>query len=150
MKIKDMLALLEKQATPICLEAGAELWDITFEKEGPQNFLTVFIDSENGVDIDTCEKVSRALDPILDAPEYDSFPAYTFCVSSPGLERRLTKPEHYKWAEGKKVCASLFHDKGDGQIIVGEFGGEKDGKFYIGDKAVDKTDVSSLKLYFEF
>ena len=69
--------LLEK-VNAMCREPvahrGLTLWDVTFEKEGPRYLLTVVVDKESGVDIEDCEYVSRAIDPLLDAPEYSSLP----------------------------------------------------------------------------
>ena len=76
---------------------GLTVWDVTFEKEGPRYLLTVVVDKESGVDIEDCEYVSRAIDPLLDAPEFNSLPPYTLCVSSAGMERALRRPEHFQW-----------------------------------------------------
>ena len=93
MQAKELVRRVEEMVMPLCEANGVLLWDVEFEKEGGQYMLTVTIDREDGVDIDHCEKISRALDPMLDAKEFDSLPPYTLCVSSAGLERRLKKPE---------------------------------------------------------
>ena len=53
-------------AQPVVAEMGLQLWDVRFEKEGPDWFLRVLIDRDEPLDTDTCEAVSRAIDPILD------------------------------------------------------------------------------------
>ena len=68
---KEAVRRVTQLALPLCGEAGVSLWDVTFEKEGRQHVLTVYIDKEPAVDISDCERVSRALDPLLDAPEFD-------------------------------------------------------------------------------
>ena len=70
--------------------------------------LTVTVDHPDGVNIDQCEQVSRALDPMLDAKEFDSMPSYTLCVSSAGLARRLKKPEHFAAFLGHMVEGRLL------------------------------------------
>lgn len=95
MQAKDVVKRVTELVLPLCEAAGCTLWDVEFEKEGAQHMLTVTIDREGGVDIDHCESVSRALDPLLDAKEFDSLPAYTLCVSSAGLTRKLKKPAHF-------------------------------------------------------
>ena len=105
---KELIRRVSQLAEPLCAEHGLSLWDVTFEKEGRQHTLTVYIDREEGVNIDDCEAVSRGLDPLLDAHEFDALPAYMLQVSSAGLERPLTRPEHFAWAMGKKVVVRFY------------------------------------------
>ena len=73
---------------------GYEVWDTEFVKEGSEWFLRITIDSENGIDINDCEKVHRFIDPLLD--EADPIEnAYHLEVSSPGLERNIRTREHF-------------------------------------------------------
>ena len=92
MQTKELIRRVEEMARPLCEQAGVSLWDVEFEKEGGQYMLVVTVDNPEGVFIDQCEQVSRALDPMLDAKEFDSMPSYTLCVSSAGLSRRLKSP----------------------------------------------------------
>ncbi|NCB29122.1 MAG: ribosome maturation factor RimP [Clostridia bacterium] len=103
MQAKDLIRRVSELVLPLCENAGVTLWDVEFEKEGAQYMLTVTIDRPEGVDIDHCETVSRALDPLLDAKEFDSLPAYTLCVSSAGLARKLKKPAHFEAFLGSAV-----------------------------------------------
>ena len=83
---------------------GLRLWDVVFEKEGPDWYLRVLIDKADGstMDTDTCADVSHALDPILD--EADPIEqSYYLEVGSPGLGRKLTRPEHYTAVQGQKI-----------------------------------------------
>ena len=94
MQAKQIVARVEELGRPLCEQAGVSLWDVEFEKEGGQYMLTVTVDHPEGVNIDQCEKVSRALDPMLDAKEFDDMPSYTLCVSSAGLARRKADRGH--------------------------------------------------------
>ena len=77
------------------------------KKEGPDWFLRVLIDRDEPLDTDTCEAVSRAIDPLLD--EADPIEqSYYLEVGSPGLGRRLTRPEHYEQLKGQKCAAHLI------------------------------------------
>ena len=71
-------------------------------------YITVYIDTENGVDLDTCEKFHNAIDPILDDfdPSYGA--AYTLNVSSPGLDRPLKTDKDFQKRIGKDVEVKLF------------------------------------------
>ena len=108
MQAKQIVARVEELVRPLCDQAGVSLWDVEFEKEGGQYMLTVTVDHPDGVNIDQCEQVSRALDPMLDAKEFDSMPSYTLCVSSAGLARRLKKPEHFAAFLGHTVEVGFY------------------------------------------
>lgn len=77
MQAKQIVARVEELVKPLCEQAGVSLWDVEFEKEGGQYMLTVTVDRPEGVNIDQCEQVSRALDPMLDEKEFDDMPSYT-------------------------------------------------------------------------
>ncbi|MDL2294515.1 ribosome maturation factor RimP [Ruminococcaceae bacterium OttesenSCG-928-D13] len=86
---------------------GLRLWDVRFEKEGADWYLKVVIDRDDPMDTDTCEAVSRAIDPLLD--EADPIEqSYCLEVGSPGLGRKLTRPEHFTAMLGQKVAARLY------------------------------------------
>lgn len=88
-------------------EQGVMLWDVRFVKEGASHFLRVFIDKEEGISIDDCTNVSHAIDPILD--EADPIEcAYYLEVCSPGIERELSRDEHFLSVLGKKIRIRLF------------------------------------------
>jgi len=95
-------------AEPILESMGLRLWDVRFEKEGSDWFLRVFIDKDNeGVYIDECVDLSRAVDPLLD--EADPIKqSYNFEVSSAGLGRKLTKPFHFEKKMGQEIRARLI------------------------------------------
>ena len=91
----NVVAAVRELAEPIAEKLGLEIWDVRFLKEGTDWFLRVFIDKEGGVNINDCENMSRALDAPLD--ELDPIEqSYCLEVSSPGIERDLTRPEHFE------------------------------------------------------
>ncbi|MEO0095804.1 MAG: ribosome maturation factor RimP [candidate division WOR-3 bacterium] len=78
--------------------------------------LKVFIDRAQGsITINDCEKVSRALSEVFDNSDIIDF-QYTLEVSSPGIERHLTRPEHFQWARGKMAEITLKNKKIKGFI----------------------------------
>lgn len=86
---------------------GYSIWDITYSKIGADYHLEVTIDKEDGIDINDCERVHRAIDPIID--ECDPIEGFYYLdVSSPGLERELKADAHLSWAIGREVEAKLF------------------------------------------
>lgn len=151
---KELIRRVTELVTPICGEAGVTLWDVTFEKEGRQHVLTVYIDREEGVNITHCEQVSRALDPQLDAKVFDSLPPYTLTVSSAGLERPLIRPEHFQWALGKEVSLSFYKAINGQNEVVGELVSNDGVQIVIKEGEEEKTfaasDVARVRLYFRF
>ncbi len=86
---------------------GVELWDVRFLKEGASHYLRIFIDKADGVSINDCTDVSHAVDPLLDeADPIDK--SYYLEVCSPGIERELTRDEHFAKSIGKNVAIKLF------------------------------------------
>ena len=110
---------VEALVRPVVESMGLRLWDVVFEKEGPDWFLRVLIDRDGTMDTDTCAEVSHALDPILDeADPIDQ--SYYLEVGSPGLGRKLTRPEHYEALRGQKIAVKLIRPNAQG---VREFSG---------------------------
>ncbi|MFY4773922.1 ribosome maturation factor RimP [Metabacillus sp. RGM 3146] len=103
-KVTDVVADL---AAPIVNELGLELVDIEYVKEGKNWFLRVFIDSDDGVDIEECgivsERLSEKLDPLDPIPHN-----YFLEVSSPGAERPLKKEADFQKAIGKHVNIKTY------------------------------------------
>ena len=115
-KVTDLTARL---AAPIVEEQGCSLWDVEYVKEAGTWYLRVLIDKEGGVDILDCENISRALSDLLDeADPIDQ--SYYLEVGSPGLGRKLTRPEHYEAVQGQKVSVRLYRANENG---VKEFSG---------------------------
>lgn len=104
---KNIAQTVEKLALPIAEQLGLDIWDVEFVKEGTDWFLRVYIDKPDGITTDDCELFSRTFDPILDeADPIDK--SYCFEVSSPGMERSLTKDWHYECLMGEKLKLSLY------------------------------------------
>ena len=102
-----LVALLNALISPVTEGMGIELYDMEFVKEGGVKILRLYIDKEGGVSLNDCENVSRAIEAVLD--EHDPIPSsYRLQVGSPGVERKLAKPEHYIKNIGSKVTAKLF------------------------------------------
>ncbi len=72
------------------------------------SYITVYIDTENGVDLDTCEKFHNAIDPVLDELDPSFGASYTLNVSSPGLDRPLKTDRDFQRRIGKDVEVKLF------------------------------------------
>jgi len=102
----ELARLLE----PTVARLGYELADLEVRLGGKGGVVRVFIDKLDGIGLDDCEKVSRAVSAILDVE--DPVPGnYELEVSSPGLDRKLTKVEHFQRFMGETVKVSLRYPK---------------------------------------
>ncbi|MGM9986518.1 MAG: ribosome maturation factor RimP [Bacillaceae bacterium] len=104
MKVTD---IVEKLAQPIVEELGFELVDVEYVKEGKDWFLRVFVDSEKGIDLEDCAKLSERLSEKLDA-EDPITDMYFLDVSSPGAERPLKKAADFQKAIGKQIYVKTY------------------------------------------
>lgn len=93
MENQDLINNLINLFKPVVIELGYEFYYLEFVKEEGENYLRVYIDNNNGIGLDDCEKVSRRISEILDEedPIQDS---YYLEVSSPGIFRTLFTDEH--------------------------------------------------------
>ncbi len=100
-------------AGPLVAQEGLELIDVEWLREGPQWVLRLYIDKPGGgVGLDDCQKASRAIETALDVEDFIE-PAYALEVSSPGLNRPLTRPEHFQKAIGQKVRIKTYGPIGE-------------------------------------
>ena len=115
---------------------GYSLYDVEYAKEGPNYYLRIFIDSEKGIDLDDCEKVSNEINEKLDEADYIK-EQYYLEVSSPGVERILRKDRHLEQNIGKQVEAKLFKKDENGS------------KNYIGE-LIERKNNAQLKTVYEW
>ncbi len=106
MKIKT-IEEIQSVLQPIADEMNIEIVEVEF-KQGKEPALTVYIDTETGVDLNTCEKFHRAIDPVLDELDPTFGQAYTLNVSSPGLDRPLKTQRDFEKCKGEKVEVKLY------------------------------------------
>lgn len=150
MKITQTVAALAK---PIVEARGCSLWDVEYVREGADWFLRLYLDKEGGVDIDDCERISRAIDPILD--EKDPIPeSYHFEVCSAGLERALKRPEDFARFLGSPVTVKLYRPVNGLKEIPAVLRGYEDGRVTVdtGKETVtfEKSQVALVRLRVEF
>ena len=145
--------LVEQFARPIVEANGCTLWDVEFVREGSEQFLRLYIDKDGGVDIADCEKVHRAVDPVLD--EKDPIPtSYHFEVCSAGLERALKRPSDFAQFMGSPVSVKLYRPRNGLKEIPGVLKDYADGKITVeaGKETItfEKSEVALVRLRVEF
>lgn len=92
---------------PVLAKAGLDLEAIELTPAGKRRVLRVVVDSDQGVDLDTVGEVSRDVDEALDASDVMGDQAYVLEVTSPGVDRPLTLPRHWRRSRGRLVKVDL-------------------------------------------
>ena len=150
---KSIKEVVREAISPTVDSLGYRIWDVTYSKIGADYHLEITIDNDQGIGIEDCERVHRAIDPILD--EVDPIEGFYYLeVSSPGIERELKTDEHIALSVGLAVEAKLFAAKNGAKTVAGTLTSYADGKITIttddGDKVLEKSEISKLStLYFE-
>lgn len=134
-------------------QLGYELVDVEYKKETEGMVLTVFIYHEDGITLEDCEKVSRAIDPILD--EYDPISeSYYLSVSSPGLNRSLKSDDDFRRHLGKEIDIKLFKAKNKKKLFSGVLSSfDKENIVIMVDNnqvEFNRNEIASVKLHLEF
>lgn len=128
---------------------GYRIWDVRYVKEGAEWYLRIFIDSDQGIGIDDCAAVSRLVDPILDDADIIST-SYYLEVCSPGLERELSRPEHFAVMTGKSVTVRLIRAENGAKEFSGTLTGYDNGDVTLdttdGTVTFQKQNISKVKL----
>lgn len=132
---------------------GYDLYDVYYVKEGPDYYLRIIIDKENGIDLDDCEKVNNAINDILDEADYIK-DQYFLEVSSPGLERVLRKEKHFINQIGNEIVLKLFKPINKQKEIQGILKEYNDNNIIIEKDneqiTIEKQNISVAKTVFEW
>ena len=150
MKVTEQVSAF---AQPVVESFGCRLWDVEYVREGSERYLRVFIDKDGGVDIEDCEKIHRALDPILD--EKDPIQgSYHFEVCSAGLERALKRPSDFERFMDSTVTVKLYRPRNGLKEIPGILRGYDNGRVTLeaGKETIifEKSEVALVRLRVEF
>ncbi len=149
-----IVGTVKKIAEPLAEELGYFLWDVEYVKEGAEMYLRITIDSEDGIQIEDCEKMHRAIDPLLDQADPIEG-AYHLEVSSPGIERELRTDMHIEACEGWQVEARLYAPMDGAKSFLGILQGlDEDGNVLIDCNGTTRTfpraSLASLRTHYDF
>ena len=150
MKITDQVAAFAK---PVVEGFGCELWDVEYVREGSERYLRLYIDKDDGIDIDDCEKIHRAMDPILD--EKDPIAeSYHFEVCSAGLERPLKRASDFEKFMDSPILVKLYRPRNGLKELPGILRGYEEGRVTVeaGKETItfEKSEVALVRLRVEF
>ena len=152
---KNIAGTVRDIAEPLAQSFGFILWDVEYVREGADMVLRITIDTdaEGGITIEDCEKMHRAIDPLLD--EADPIEgAYMLSVSSPGVERVLTEPLHFERMSGWDVDLK-FYTAGDGSKslrarLIGLDGEDIVVETEAGEKRFQRKSVAKCETVFDW
>ena len=150
MKITEQVWRL---AEPLVQANGGSLGDVEYVREGGEWFLRLYIDKDGGVNINDCEAISRAVDPVLD--EEDPIPeSYRFEVCSAGLERTLKRPSDFERFMGSPVLVKLYRPRDGQKEFAGVLSGYEDGNVTVTlpgkTLTLEKSEIALVRLRVEF
>jgi ribosome maturation factor RimP len=153
--MKELVSIdkINELVKPIVEENGYELYHIEFVEEDGDNYLRVYIDKEEGVSLDGCVKINKAVSSKLDEKDPISC-SYYLEISSPGIERVLFNDKHLKkyiesnvnvklknLLKGKKEFCGLLKKFSEEVIVIEEEGNDID---------IPREKISSINLKGEY
>lgn len=149
-----IVAAVTEVVTPIAEELGYIVWDVEYVKEGADYILRITIDKDGGITIDDCEKFTRAVDEPLDRADPIEN-AYMLEVSSPGVERSLSRAEHFEYCIGEKVEIKLFAPMDNCKVFTGVLiKYDCDGTVHLDvggvDRAIPRDAIAKARTLFDF
>ncbi|MBO4890538.1 MAG: ribosome maturation factor RimP [Lachnospiraceae bacterium] len=157
-KKEDIEKRTEELLTPILDDAGFDLWDVGYVREGQEMYLRVFIDKPGGIMIDDCVDVSRKLSDKLDEDDFIE-DAYTLEVSSPGLGRKLVKDREFTRSIGRDVDIKFYRPVDGSKETSGKLVAfdkesvtieDTGGKAPPSQRSYARSDIATVKLSVDF
>ena len=151
---KNIVGTVTELVAPVAEEMGIILWDVEYVKEGSKRILRITIDSEEGIDINICEKFHRTIDPMLD--EEDPIDeSYYLEVTSPGVEREIKTDAHIAMCQGEKIELRLYAPKNGAKTFTGVLVGlSDDGKVVVDlgseQTEFEKNEIAKMHTVFDF
>ena len=100
--------ICEEKVVPVIQELGYEVVEVEYAKKSDGMNLTFYIDCDNGIQIEDCEKVSKAIDDLLEELNPTDNESYILNVSSPGIDRPLKTERDFIRHNGKEIEVTLF------------------------------------------
>lgn len=143
---------VENLIKDIIQNLGYSLYDVIYAKEGKDYYLKIFIDNENGIDLNDCEKVNDAISDVLDNENYIK-EQYFLEVSSPGIERIIRKDEQLNQNIGNEVSVKLFKPLDEKKEVIGILENYDENSITINDNKlikIDRKNISLIKKYYNW
>ena len=130
---------VEDLVKPIIENLGYKVYDVMYQKEGKDNYLRIFIDKEDGIDLNDCEKVNNSINDILDEKDY--IKAQYFLEIS---------YEQFLESIGKKIEVHLYNSVNGNKVITGILDEFNENDIVIDNLKIDKSNIASAKTIYNW
>jgi len=140
------LEIIREMAERVATSEGLHLVDVELKGGNSNQPLRVFIDKPGGVSHADCALVSEQLSAMLDVE--DIFPGrYVLEVSSPGLDRKLTRPSDYTYFVGRRARVVLKEATGEQKVLEGRLAGFENGRVRLdlGEHGLQELDLNNIR-----
>jgi len=140
------LGPIREMAERVATSEGLHLVDVELKGGNANALLRIYIDKAGGVSHADCALVSEQLSAMLDVE--DPFPGrYTLEVSSPGLDRKLTKPSDFTYFTGRRARLVLKEAIGEQKVLEGRLAGFENGRLRLdlGDHGLQELDFANIR-----
>ncbi len=146
----ELVSAVTSALEPVAADAGFDLEDVEITPAGRRRLLRVVVDRDGGLDLDAVAEASRAFGVALDTSDVMGELPYVLEVSSPGVDRPLRLPRHWRRAVGRIVEARL-HDgtKVRGRVVAAD---DVSATFHVdgADRVIDLSDLGDGRVQLEF
>ena len=143
MALKDQIFEL---VDPLVNNAGLVLEEVQVQTPGKHRFVTIIVDSETGLNLDQVTDASRLIGEALDGANFMGETPYTLEVTSPGVDRPLTAPRHWR----KNIDRLVKVTKSDGEVFKARILSADDNQAVLDKGAIDYGDVKRAIIEVEF
>lgn len=139
---------IRDEISPVLARAGVDLESVHVQSAGRREVIRVVVDRDGGVDLDLIATLSRDIAEVLDGPGLGAaLPgAYVLEVSSPGVDRPLTEPRHWRRAVGRLVEATLA----DGTVVTGRIEAADEASVRIDGRGIPMAELDRGMVQVEF
>lgn len=148
-----LLASLEERVEellkPVIEEIGYSLYDLQYVKEGKDFYLRIYIDKEEGISLEDCEKVNNQVSDLLDEKSGIKDP-YFLEVSSPGIERMIRKERHLQENIGNKIEVRLFKPLEGKKVYEGILNSFNEEMIELEEIKIPRKDITTMKTVYDW
>lgn len=143
MALKDQIFEL---LDPLVSKAGLVLEEVQVQTPGKHRFVTIIVDSETGLNLDQVTEASRAIGEVMDGARFMGETPYTLEVTSPGVDRPLTAPRHWRKNVDRLVKVSMH----DGEVFKARIISADEDHATLDNGPIDYADVKRAIIEVEF
>lgn len=131
---------------PLVTSAGLVLEEVQVQTPGKHRFVTIIVDSETGLNLDQVTEASRTISEVMDGARFMGETPYTLEVTSPGVDRPLTAPRHWR----KNVDRLVKVTKNDGEVFKARILSADENRATLDNGSIDYADVKRAIIEVEF